>query len=126
MALIVSPLILLGLLLWGGTEWALSGAVGIGMTILNLYISGFFIGKVAERNPSLLLPVGMATFMLGLMVLTLIAVALRAADVVYFPVTGFTLVGVHLLVVLLEAAGAYKKIPSSKNTVTPELTKVRS
>lgn len=118
MALLVSPLILLALLFWGDAEWALSGALGIGMSILNLYISGLLIGRVAEKSPRLLMPVAMATFVLGLMLLTLIAVALRAADVVYFPVTGFTLIGVHLLVVLLEAAGIPDKIFSTMNLTT--------
>lgn len=111
-ALIISPAIIAGAWIYGGTRWGLSAAVGIAMTVLNLWLSGHIIGGVAERNPKLLMPVAMATFVLGLMVLTGIALVLRAADAVYFPVTGFTLIGTHLLVVLWEAAGAYGKLPS--------------
>jgi hypothetical protein len=121
-ALIVSPVIIVALWIYGGTEWGISAAVGIAMAVLNLWLSGRIIGGVAERNPKLLLPVAMATYVIGLMVLTGIALALRAADAVYFPVTGFTLIGVHLLVVLWEASGAYGKLPtSSTNKPTAEL-----
>jgi hypothetical protein len=112
-ALIISPAVIAGAWIYGGTRWGVSAAVGIAMTVLNLWLSGRIIGGVAERTPRLLMPVAMATFVLGLMVLTGIALLLRATDAVYFPVTGFTLIGTHLLVVLWEAAGAYTKLPSS-------------
>jgi hypothetical protein len=112
-ALIISPAVIAAVWIYGGTRWGVSAAVGIAMTILNLWLSGRIIGGVAERTPRLLMPVAMATFVLGLMVLTGIALVLRAADAVYFPVTGFTLIGTHLAVVLWEAAGAYNKLPSS-------------
>jgi hypothetical protein len=118
-ALIVSPLVIGGLLAWGGAEFAISGAVGIGMTVLNLWLSGRIIGGVAEHNPQLLMPAAMGAFVLGLLILTGIALGLRATDAVYFPVTGFTLVGTHMLVVLWEAAGAYGKVPPGTPTKTP-------
>jgi hypothetical protein len=108
--LLVSPLIIGGLALWNGTEYAVSGAVGLALSLGNLWLSARIIGGVAEKTPRLLLPVAMATFALGLLLLTGIALALRAFDAVYFPVTGFTLVGTHLGLVLWEAAGAYQKI----------------
>ena len=58
------------------------------------------------------MPAALATFMLGLLVLTGIALALRGVTSVYFPVTGLVLIGSHLLVVLWEAAGAYGKVQS--------------
>ena len=108
--LLISPLIIGGLALWNGTEYAVSGAVGLALSLGNLWLSARIIGGVAEKTPRLLLPVAMATFALGLLLLTGIALALRALDAVYFPVTGFTLVGTHLGLVLWEAAGAYQKI----------------
>lgn len=109
-ALALSPLVVGGLWAGGGSRYALSGAVGLAMTVLNLWISGRIIGGVADRNPQLLLPAAMATFAVALMILTAIALGLRATDIVEFPVTGFTLIGTHLLVVLWEASGAYQKV----------------
>ena len=107
-ALAVAPVVVGALWIWGGSRYGLSAVIGIAMTILNLWLSGRIIGGVAEKSPQLLMPAALATFMLGLFVLTAIALALRGAEVVYFPVTGFVLIGSHLLVVLWEAAGSYK------------------
>jgi hypothetical protein len=107
-ALMIAPVVIGALWIWEGPRYGLSAAIGIALTILNLMLSGRIIGGVAEKNPQLLMPAALATFMLGLMVLTGIALALRAIDQVYFPVTGFVLIGSHLLVVLWEAVGAYE------------------
>ena len=72
-ALAIAPIVIGALWIAGGTEYALSAAIGIGLTILNLWLSARLIGAVADRNPQLLMPVAMATFMLGLLVLTGIA-----------------------------------------------------
>lgn len=106
--LLMAPLVIAVLAAFGGFRYGISAAVGLAMTLLNLWLSARIIGGVAEKSPELLLPAGLATFCLGLLVLTGIALGLRAADLVYFPVTGLVLVGSHLLLVLLEAAGAYE------------------
>ena len=111
-ALTVAPVVIGGLWFWGGSEYGLSAAMGIAMTILNLWLSGRIIGGVAERSPHLLMPAALASFMLGLLVLTGIALMLRGVDEVYFPVTGFVLIGSHLLVVLWEAGSAHDKVHS--------------
>lgn len=107
-SLYLAPVLVVGLFAWNGFEYAFSGLVGLAMTLLNLLLAAKVIGSVAETSPRLLLPAAMVAFTLGLAVLTGIAFALRAADVVYFPVTGITLVGSHLLLVLWEGAGANK------------------
>jgi hypothetical protein len=125
-ALIVSPLVIAGTWIYGGPRWALSAAIGMAMTVLNLLLSGRIIGGVAEKTPRLLMPVAMATFVLGLMVLTGIALVLRSFEAVNFPVTGFTLIATHLLVVLWEASGAYQKIPTTSPSRSGAQTGVRS
>jgi hypothetical protein len=105
-ALLVGPVLVALLWLWGGVDFALSGAVGIVMTLLNLWLAARIIGSVAERNPQMLMPTALATFALGLIMLTAIAFALRYFDAVVFPVTGLVLIGSHLGLVLWEAAGA--------------------
>lgn len=111
--LVVAPFLIAALWLAGEARYAISGAAGLGMTLLNLWLAARIIGGVAEHQPKLLLPAAMATLMLGLMVLTGIALALRAADLVYFPVTGFVLIGSHLGLVLWEGAGAYAHVKPS-------------
>jgi hypothetical protein len=106
----LAPVLVIALWLVDGPRWALSGAIGLAMTLANLWLAARIIGGVAERSPQLLFPAGIATFALGLLLLTAVALGLRAADVVYFPVTGLVLIGSHLLLVLWEAAGAYRHI----------------
>jgi hypothetical protein len=113
--LVVGILAVAGAIDGGGSqafEWALSAAVGLAMTLGNLWLSAALIGGVAERSPQLLLPVGLATFALGLILLTGIAFVLQKVDVISFPVTGFVLIVSHLGLVLWDAAGAYG--PSNK------------
>jgi hypothetical protein len=124
-ALAIAPIVIVALWIAGGTEYALSAAIGIGLTILNLWLSARLIGAVADRNPQLLMPVAMATFMLGLLVLTGIALLLRNIDAVYFPVTGFVLIGSHLLVVIWEAGVAYDKVQKPESNSGTAM-KVRS
>ncbi len=106
-ALLLAPVVVVALWLLGSAHWALSGAVGIAMTVVNLWFAAQIIGRVADNTPQLLLAAGLTAFMLGLLLLVGIALALRAAELVYFPVTGLVLIGSHFVVVLWEAAGAY-------------------
>lgn len=109
-AALISVPVVLALWLAGDAKWALSGAIGLAMTVGNLWLAGRVIGGVADNNPQLLLPAALGAFALGLALLTGVAFALQAADLVYFPVTGLTLIGSHFLVVLWEAAGAYDNV----------------
>lgn len=106
--LYIAPVLVAALWLVDGGTWAVSGAIGLAMTLLNLALAARIIGGVADKNPKLLLAAGMVAFSVGLALLTGIAFALRAIEFVYFPVTGFTLIGAHMVLVLWEAAGAYK------------------
>lgn len=117
-ALYLTPVLVGILWLVGGPKWGVSALAGVAMTLGNLWLSARILGGVAERTPQLLLPAGLAAFMLGLFLLTMAALALQALDVVYFPVTGFTLIGCHLLLVLWEAAGAYKHTETSTNPLS--------
>jgi hypothetical protein len=109
-ALFIAPFIVALAALAGGWEYALSAGVGLALTIANLWLAARIIGGVAENSPQLLMVAALGAFALGLMALTGIALALQSADVIFFPVTGFVLVGSHLLLVLWEAAGAHRKV----------------
>jgi hypothetical protein len=105
--LVLAPVLVAALWLWRGPTYAWSGAVGLALTLGNLWLSARIIGGVAETSPQLLMPAALATFALGLLLLTGAALALQAANLVFFPVTGFVLIASHLGLVLWEAAGAY-------------------
>ena len=118
--LFLAPVVVLALGVAGGWLWAASAAVGLAMTIGNLWLSGRLIGAIAESSPHMLLPMGLVTFTVGLLTLTLVSLGLKAAGAIYFPVTGFVLIGTHLVLVLTEDGVAYKKIepkPGSSNAL---------
>jgi hypothetical protein len=104
---LATPLVLaLGWII-AGSQGALSAGVGIAMALGNLWLAARVLGGVAENNPNLLLIAAMLAFGGGLAALTAVAFALRATELVLFPVTGFTLIGTHLVLVLWEAARAF-------------------
>jgi hypothetical protein len=111
-ALWISPLVIGATSIVGGARYGLSAAAGLAMTVGNLLLAGRIIGSVASKTPQLLLPVGLGAFALGLLVLTGVMFGLQALDIVYIPVTGFVLIGSHLLLVLWEAAATYARIDS--------------
>jgi hypothetical protein len=101
----VAGLVAAGVLwLVGGYTYALSGALGVALALGNLWLAARVIGGVADRHPELLMAAGMATFVGGLLVVSIAAFAMRATAVVDFPITGMTLIGAHLGLVLWEAA----------------------
>ncbi len=122
-ALILGPVAVIGLLLVGGPVWALSGAVGVLMTLGNLWASARIIGGVADNKPTLLLIAAMVAFTLGLALLAGVAFGLQALEIVHFPVVGFTLIGTHMVLVLGEAGSAY---PIHKPDRSDEVANARS
>lgn len=106
--LYAAPVLLAILFAFGGSEYAVSGAVGLAMTLGNLWLAARIIGVVAEKNPRMLLTAAMLAFTAGLAVIAGISFVLKSTSAIYFPVTGFTLIGSHLVLVLWEGAGAYR------------------
>jgi len=115
-ALLLTPVLVVALWIFGGPVWALSGAVGVAMTLANLWAAARIIGGVADNNPNLLLIAAMVAFTLGLGLLAGVAFGLQALDIVDFPVVGFTLIGTHMALVIAEAGSAFpiRKADSSK------------
>ncbi len=119
----VAPVLAVALWIFGGPTWALSGLVGVAMTLANLWGAARIIGGVADNNPMLLLVAAMVAFTLGLGLLAVIGLGLQALDVVDFPVVGFTLIGTHMVLVLAEAGAAY---PIRKSKRSNEVANARS
>ena len=101
-----APFLVGVLWLLGGPRYGVSGAIGLAMALANLWFSAFVIGGIADKNPQMLLPVGMATFVGGLFGLTGVAFLLQHVSFVFFPVAGFVLIASHLSLVLWDAAAA--------------------
>ena len=126
-ALWIAPIVIGATSIFGGVRYGVSAAAGLAMTVGNLLFSGRIIGGVAEKTPQLLLPVGLAAFALGLLLLTGVMFALQAIDIVYIPVTGFVLIGSHLLLVLWEAASSHGRVDSTgRSDDSARGTQVRS
>jgi hypothetical protein len=113
--LALAPLVIAGCWLAFGPVGAASAAAGMAMALANLWIAGRIIGGVADNNPGLLMAAALLAFGGGLAVLTALAFALQATTLVSWPVTGFTLIGTHLVLVLWEAARAF---PVARSTTT--------
>lgn len=122
-ALWIAPIVIGATAIFGGARYGLSAAAGLAMTVGNLLFAGRIIGGVAEKTPQLLFPVGLGAFALGLLMLTGVMFALQAIDIVYIPVTGFVLIGSHLLLVLWEAAVTHGRTDSAGPT---QQTQMRS
>ena len=112
--LYLAPVLAAALWLWNGSDYAFSGAVGLALTLVNLFLAAQVIGRVAENSPRLLLPAAMVAFTLGLAVITGVSFVLKSTGAIYFPVTGFTLIGTHLLLVIWEAAAGRDKTPIAR------------
>ena len=104
---LTAPLVLAVGWIIAGPEGALSAGVGIAMALGNLWFAARVLGGVADKSPSLMLGAAMLAFAGGLAALTAVAFGLRATELVSFPITGFTLIGTHLVLVLWEAARAF-------------------
>lgn len=113
--LLLAPPAIAVLYLSGGTAFAVSGAIGYGLTLVNLWVAGRIIGGIAENAPHMLMGAALAALTFSLVTLTVAAVFLRRLDAVDFTVTGVTLVVSHLVLVTWEAANSLLKIPSEKS-----------
>jgi hypothetical protein len=114
-AALLAPAVVVLCWLAAGASGAVSAAAGIVMALANLWLAARIIGGVAENNPALLMVGAMLAFGGGLVALTGVAFALQTVQLVSFPVTGFTLIGTHLVLVLWEAARAF---PATGPTTT--------
>ena len=122
-AMVLTPIVVAALWFFGGPVWALSGALGIAMTLANLWFAARIIGGVADNNPTLLLVAAMGAFTLGLALLGAIAFGLQALDIADFRVVGFTLIGTHMVLVISEAGATY---PIRKSDGSNEVANARS
>ena len=103
--LLFAPLVIA--LLWavGGPDYALSAAVGIALTLVNLWLA---------NRPELLVAGGIGALAAGMGLVIVSLLVLRTIEYLDLTVAGLVLIGSHLGVVLWEAADAFLKIDPDK------------
>lgn len=95
-AVYVAPIAMLGVGLWRGVDAAAAVALAFAIVIGNFLLSAAILGWTARRSPELLLGVALMSFLVRLIVITLLGVGIKELDVVDWPVFCITLVVSYL------------------------------
>ena len=112
---LLAPILVLVLLAVAGLEAALAGAIGLGLTLLLLWLSGRILGGLAENRPDLLLVGAMVAMAVSLAGAGVALVALERVDFVDFRVAALTLVVSYLVLIIWEAADKFLKLPPKQH-----------
>jgi hypothetical protein len=95
-AAIVTPIVVIALGVWRGPEAALAGLLAFALVIGNFLLSAAIIGWAARTMPHALTGVALLSFLVRLALITAIGAAVKAADVVDWPVFGITLIVLYV------------------------------
>jgi hypothetical protein len=95
-ALIVAPVLIIGVGLWRGPAGAGAVALALAIVCANFYVSAMILGWAARTSPNLLLGVALMGFITRLIIITAIGVGVKSLDIVDWPVFCITLVASHL------------------------------
>lgn len=117
---LLTPFVAALLFAFAGPDGAAAGAIGAGLALFNLWASGRVIGGVAENAVHLLLPAAMMMLIFALILVSVVGVVMTRTDALDFTITGIVFIGMHLTLVVWEAAGSLLKLPKSTDgTETP-------
>jgi hypothetical protein len=94
--LYVAPIVTLGVGLWRGPDAAGAVALAFALVIGNFLLSAAILGFTARRSPEILLGVALMSFLVRLVMLTVIGVGIKELGVVDWPVFCITLVVSYL------------------------------
>lgn len=114
--LLVAPFLIIATGALTGLDGALSVAIGLSITVANLWIGGRIVGGLAENHPDLLMAGAMAALGLALVVTGGALAALQRVDSIDFPLAAVALVGSHLALVTWEAADRLLRLPPAEET----------
>lgn len=123
---LLTPLVVLAAGVVGDQMTAGAAAIGMALALLNLFLAGRVIGGIAENAPHLLVPAAMAMLLMGLITVVISGVLINRVDSLSFAVTGLTMVGAHMTLVVSEAAGSLLKIPNKEDISTTDPQGIRS
>jgi hypothetical protein len=94
--LYVAPIITLGVGLWRGPDAAGAVALAFALVIGNFLLSAAILSWFARRSPEILLGVALMSFLVRLVLLTVIGVGIKELGVVDWPVFCITLIVSYL------------------------------
>lgn len=128
---LLAPFVIAFFLLFTGPDGAAASAIGVALALGNLWASGRVIGGVAENATHLLLPAAMMMLIFSLVLVMIAGVAMTRTNVLDFTITGLVFLGLHLTLVVWEAAGSLLKLPkedapSHKEMIVSDPHSVRS
>lgn len=118
---LLAPFVVAFFLLVAGPDGAAASAIGVTLALVNLWASGRVIGGVAENATHLLLPAAMMMLIFSLVLVTIAGAVLTRTDVLDFTITGLVFLGLHLTLVVWEAAGSLLKLPKEDATNEKEM-----
>jgi len=95
-ALIVAPVLILGVGLWRGLDGALAVALALAIVCANFLVSAMILGWAARTSPNLLMGVSLMGFLTRLILITAIALGIKSLGIVDWPVFCITLIASHL------------------------------
>lgn len=112
---LLAPILIVVLLAVEGLDAAGAGAIGLGLALLLLWISGRIIGGLAENRPDLLIVGAMVAMAVSLAGAGVALVGLERVDFVDFRVAAITLVTSYLVLIIWEAADKFLKLPPQQD-----------
>lgn len=118
---LLAPFVVAFFLLVAGPDGAAASAIGVTLALVNLWASGRVIGGVAENATHLLLPAAMMMLIFSLVLVTIAGAVMTRTDVLDFTITGLVFLGLHLTLVVWEAAGSLLKLPQEDATNEKEM-----
>jgi len=95
-AVYVAPIAMLGVGLWRGVDAAAAVALAFAIVIGNFLLSAAILGWTARRSPELLMGVALMSFLVRLIVITVLGVGIKELDIVDWPVFCITLVASYV------------------------------
>ena len=113
---LLGPFVVAFVFLVAGPDGAAAAAIGVGLALLNLWASGRVIGGVAENAIHLLLPAAMMMLIFSLILVSIAGVVMTRTGVLDFTITGLVFLGMHLTLVVWEAAGSLLKLPKEETS----------
>jgi len=95
-ALIVAPIAIIGVGIWRGVPAGAAVALALALVVGNFIAAAWVLGWVARTAPDLLMGAAMMSFLIRLVLISVIGFGIKEADLVDWPVFCVTLVASYL------------------------------
>ena len=101
-ALYVAPIAVVGVGLWRGVPAGAAVALAFALVVANFIAAAWVLGWVARTSPDLLMGAAMMSFLIRLVILSVIGVVIKELDIVDWTVFCVTLVASYLGLLVWE------------------------